>query len=470
MTDDELLLLWQAITERIQQKKQIGMSLASQLGFAEPRALIGGVLHLAVQQNHSKVLLETKLLPHIMQEFAELGDDFEITSFEVVVDEGATPSFAKKDQEVKPVQAEPTVDEPVVAAQTGQHENFRRLLDRNMFNPKYLFENYVIGDSNRLAHTMSLAVAEMPGNSYNPLFIYGSSGLGKTHLLHAIGLYSKQLRPKDRVLYISSEEFTNDFINAVAQKQMSDFKSRYKSIDMLLIDDIQFLGKRIETQEFFFHTFNSLREEGKQVVITSDQPPNSLHGFSARLESRFNWGLLADIQKPDMETRLAILIRKTDFEGISIAKDVLTYIAQNCTYDVRQLEGALLKVNAFASLNNVTADLPLAKSVLKEIVNPEQESKLDPNLIITQTARFFDVSLDEIVGTSRVQNIAQARQTAMYLCRELTDLSLPKIGNLFGGKDHTTVMYAVKKVQQRLNTSISFFHEVQDLSAKIKGV
>jgi chromosomal replication initiator protein len=333
-------------------------------------------------------------------------------------------------------------------------------------NPKYNFESFVIGPSNRFAHAAALAVAESPAKAYNPLFIYGGSGLGKTHLLHAISHYAEGLFPNIKVRYVSSEEFTNDYINALALSQMQSFNRRYREVDLLLIDDIQFLGGKDATQDTFFHTFNTLHEHGKQVVITSDVPPKQLSGFEQRMRSRFGWGLITDIQVPDLETRIAILRKKVTAENLGIGDDVLEYIASKVATNIRELEGTLIRVTAFASLNRVPIDLPLVQTILKDLITLE-EGDVSPTDIIEHVARYFELSLDELYGNSRAAAIAQARQIAMYLCRELTSLSLPKIGQLIG-RDHTTVMYANNKIAELMKERRSVYNQVTDLTHIIK--
>ncbi len=335
-------------------------------------------------------------------------------------------------------------------------------------NPKYIFETFVIGSSNRFAHAAAVAVAEAPGKAYNPLLIYGDSGLGKTHLLHAIGHYVRSLFTGARVRYVSSEEFTNDFINAIRDDRAAGFQRRYRDVDVLLIDDIQFLEGKIQTQEEFFHTFNTLHNANKQIVITSDRPPKRLEALEDRLRNRFEWGLITDVQPPDLETRIAILRKKAATERLTAPPDVLEFIASKIQTNIRELEGALIRVTAFASLNRQPVDLTLAEIVLKDLIPEGGEPEITAAVIIAQTAAYFGLSIDDLCGTSRSRVLVTARQIAMYLCRELTDLSLPKIGQQFGGRDHTTVMHADRKIRQLMAERRSVYNQVRELTNRIK--
>ena len=335
-------------------------------------------------------------------------------------------------------------------------------------NPKYVFDSFVIGQSNRFAHAAAFAVAETPAKAYNPLFIYGDSGLGKTHLLHAIGHYAKRLYPKMRVRYVNSEEFTNDFINSIRDVEGSSFKGIYRNVDLLLIDDIQFLAGKEHTQEEFFHTFNALHNHEKQIVITSDMPPKQLTGFAERMRSRFEWGLITDVQPPELETRIAILRKKAISEGMDAPDDVMEYIASHISTNIRELEGALIRVTAFASLNKQPVDLPLAELVLKDLITDDGGQEITAASILGQTAAFFNITLDELKSKSRTRTLVTARQIAMYLLRELTDMSLPKIGQELGGRDHTTVMHADRKIRTLMAERRQIFDQVTELTNRIK--
>ena len=335
-------------------------------------------------------------------------------------------------------------------------------------NPKYTFETFVIGGSNRFAHAAAIAVAENPGKSYNPLTIYGDSGLGKTHLLHALGHYVRNYVDRVRVRYVSTEELTNDFINAISQNKGADFRRRYRDVDVLLIDDIQFLEGKEQTQEEFFHTFNTLHNAQKQIVMTSDRPPKLLENLEPRLRSRFGWGLITDVQPPDLETRIAILRKKAAQERLVAGPEVLEFIASRIQTNIRELEGALIRVTAFASLNRQQVDLALAEIVLKDLIPEGGEAQITTGMIMAQTASYFDITIDDLCGQSRTHVLVTARQIAMYLCRELTDLSLPKIGQQFGGRDHTTVMHADRKIRTLMAERRSVFNQVTELTNRIK--
>ncbi len=335
-------------------------------------------------------------------------------------------------------------------------------------NAKYTFETFVIGGSNRFAHAAAVAVAENPGKSYNPLTIYGESGLGKTHLLHALGHYIRDYFDRVRVRYVSTEELTNDFINAISQNRGADFRRRYRDVDVLLIDDIQFLEGKEQTQEEFFHTFNTLHNAQKQIVMTSDRPPKNLENLEPRLRSRFGWGLITDVQPPDLETRIAILRKKAAAERLVAGSEVLEFIASKIQTNIRELEGALIRVTAFASLNRQQVDMALAEVVLKDLIPEGGEAQISSSLIMAQTAAYFDLTIEDLSGQSRTHQLVLARQIAMYLCRELTELSLPKIGQQFGGRDHTTVMHAERKIRTLMAERRSVYNQVTELTNRIK--
>jgi len=335
-------------------------------------------------------------------------------------------------------------------------------------NSKYTFETFVIGSSNRFAHAAAVAVAEAPAKAYNPLFIYGDSGLGKTHLLHAIGHYAQTLYSGLKVRYVSSEEFTNDFINMIRDGKQDGFRRRYRDVDVLLVDDIQFLENKEGTQEEFFHTFNTLHNASKQIVISSDRAPKRLVTLEDRLRSRFEWGLLTDVQPPELETRIAILRKKAIQEGLNAPADVLEYIASRISTNIRELEGALIRVTAFASLNRQSVDLQLAEIVLKDLIPDSQGPQINAATIMGQTAAYFGLSIEDLCGTSRSRVLVTARHIAMYLCRELTDMSLPKIGQQFGGRDHTTVINADRKIRSLMAERRSIYTQVTELTNRIK--
>ncbi|GLW54295.1 chromosomal replication initiator protein DnaA [Kitasatospora phosalacinea] len=339
-------------------------------------------------------------------------------------------------------------------------------------NPKYLFDTFVIGASNRFAHAAAVAVAEAPAKAYNPLFVYGESGLGKTHLLHAIGHYSRSLFPGTRVRYVSSEEFTNEFINSIRDGKADAFRKRYRDIDILLVDDIQFLASKESTQEEFFHTFNTLHNANKQIVLSSDRPPKQLITLEDRLRNRFEWGLITDVTPPELETRIAILRKKAIQEQLNAPADVLEFIASRITRNIRELEGALIRVTAFANLNRAPVDLELAGIVLKDLIPGGDEDaglEITAQVIMQQTAAYFGLGVEDLCGSSRSRVLVTARQIAMYLCRELTDLSLPKIGAQFGGRDHTTVMHADRKIRSLMAERRSIYNQVTELTNRIKS-
>jgi chromosomal replication initiator protein len=335
-------------------------------------------------------------------------------------------------------------------------------------NEKYTFDTFVIGSSNRFAHAAAVAVAEAPARAYNPLFIWGESGLGKTHLLHAVGHYAQRLFPGMRVRYVSTEEFTNDFINSLRDDRKVAFQRRYRDVDVLLVDDIQFLEGKEGTQEEFFHTFNTLHNANKQIVVSSDRPPKGLGTLEDRLRTRFEWGLITDIQPPELETRIAILRKKAAQDRLAAPAEVLEFIADRIERNIRELEGALIRVTAFASLNRQPVDVQLAEIVLRDLIPDSHAPEISASTIMAVTAEFFAVSIDDLCGPGKTKALAQARQISMYLCRELTDLSLPKIGQTFGGRDHTTVMHADKKIRKEMAERRRIYDQVQELTSRIK--
>ncbi|HET6301443.1 chromosomal replication initiator protein DnaA [Microbacterium sp.] len=464
--------VWSAVLDELTADERITPQLWGFLNLAVAQGVMGGTLYLDVPNDLTAAQLNKRMRSPILEAISRVGDD-EVATFRVVVN----PDLA--DQHLTapiPVQS-PMPSEPIAPSQTaaGARAGIPETTDAasagsrydTRLNPKYTFDNFVIGQSNRFAHAAAVAVAEAPAKAYNPLFIYGDSGLGKTHLLHAIGDYALSLYAGIRVRYVSSEEFTNDFINSIANNRGSAFQARYREVDILLIDDIQFLQGRAETQEAFFHTFNTLHDHDKQVVITSDVPPRQLTGFEDRMRSRFEWGLITDVQAPDLETRIAILRKKAQNERLQVPDEVLEYIATVVSSNIRELEGALIRVSAFASLNRSTLDMSLAQTVLRDIVDQDDANVVSPTDIINATAHYFKLSVDDLYGSSRSQAVATARQIAMYLCRERTSLSLPKIGQLFGNRDHTTVMYAYKKISDLMKERRSIYNQVTEITAQL---
>ncbi len=368
-----------------------------------------------------------------------------------------------------PLLPAPALPAPMHSGGGTGRETDRRTSEPTRLNPRYIFETFVIGSSNRFAHAAAVAVAEAPAKAYNPLFVYGESGLGKTHLLHAIGHYAMNLYGGVRVRYVSSEEFTNDFINSIRDGKAEGFRRRYREVDVLLVDDIQFLENKEQTQEEFFHTFNTLHNANKQIVISSDRPPQQLVTLEDRLRNRFQWGLTTDVQPPELETRIAILRKKAAQDGLNAPPEVLEYIASKISTNIRELEGALIRVTAFASLNRQGVDLALAEIVLKDLIPDNSQPEITAATIMAQTSAYFGQSMEELCGSSRSRVLVNARQIAMYLCRELTDLSLPKIGQQFGGRDHTTVMHADKKIRHLMAERRSVYNQVTELTNRIKS-
>jgi len=470
--------VWTAVLEHLDTDERVTPQLQGFLSLAVAQGVMGGTLYLDVPNDLTAAQLNKRLRAPIMEALAHVDAEPSATAFRVVVN----PELADAHLTVPiPVQSASApvantsgvsgiagaVPRPVV--DEGAEPTFASRSDTRL-NPKYSFDNFVIGQSNRFAHAAAVAVAEAPAKAYNPLFIYGDSGLGKTHLLHAIGDYALSLYTGIRVRYVSSEEFTNDFINSIANNRGSAFQARYRDVDILLIDDIQFLQGKAETQEAFFHTFNTLHDHDKQVVITSDVPPRHLTGFEDRMRSRFEWGLITDVQAPDLETRIAILRKKAQSERLLVPDDVLEYIATKVSSNIRELEGALIRVSAFASLNRSNLDISLAQTVLRDIVDTDDANVILPTDIIAATAQYFRLSVDDLYGSSRSQSVATARQIAMYLCRERTNLSLPKIGQLFGNRDHTTVMYAYKKISELMKERRSTYNQVSEITTQLGRV
>ncbi len=335
-------------------------------------------------------------------------------------------------------------------------------------NPKYRFDNFIIGNSNRFAHAASLAVAEAPATAYNPLFLYGGVGLGKTHLMHAIGHYILDSNPDASVLYVTSEKFTNDLINSIKDGTNEDFRNTYRRADVLLVDDIQFIAGKESTQEEFFHTFNALHEANKQIIVSSDNPPSEIPTLEDRLRSRFEWGLIADIQPPDFETRIAILRKKAEAENYNVPDDVISYIAQNIQSNIRKLEGALIRIYAYASLTNKKeVNLELAQEALKHLIS--NNKKITINDIKEVIANYYSISIEDLVSKKKTKNIAYPRQIAMYIGRKLTDLSLPKLGEEFGGRDHSTVLHAYNKVEEDIENSQEIKKSVDDLISMLNN-
>ena len=435
----------------------------------KPLALVGETFLIAAPNEFTKDVLETRLRPLVTTALSEaIGEEVRLA---ISVDETIAPGLDDATDEIADAtyaQTELLENQTFSTARPGGGTPASKQDENSRLNPKYVFDNFVAGSSNKLAHAAAVATAEMPARAYNPLFIYGESGLGKTHLLHAIGNYSRMLYQGIRVRYVSSEEFTNDFINSIRDDKAAAFQKRYRDVDVLLIDDIQFLSGKTQTQEEFFHTFNTLHNADKQIVVTSDLPPKQLQDFEDRMRSRFEWGLITDIKPPELETRIAILRKKVAQEKLMVPDEVLEFIASRVTTNIRELEGALIRISAYAGLNKVPVELALAEVVLKDLIPDQLGPQITSSMIMAQTSQYFGISVDDLIGSSRSRTLVTARQIAMYLCRELTDLSLPRIGSSFGGRDHTTVMHAERKVRQLMTERRGIYNQVADLTTRIK--
>jgi chromosomal replication initiator protein len=487
----ELAALWERTLERLSAQGELTPQFQAWLSMTRLIALVEDTAVLAAPHDFAKDVLESRLRPALTAALAaEIGREVRVA---ITVEQAPAVDSADVERRSNPADegVEATRNGPADARSTdpdrsahrggrdgqparghlgtGREPGFRREIEPARLNPKYTFETFVIGASNRFAHAAAVAVAEAPAKAYNPLFIYGESGLGKTHLLHAIGHYTMGLFHGARVRYVSSEEFTNDFINSIRDGKAEGFRRRYREVDVLLVDDIQFLENKEQTQEEFFHTFNTLHNANKQIVISSDRPPKQLVTLEDRLRNRFEWGLLTDVQPPELETRIAILRKKAAQERLNVPNDVMEYIASKIASNIRELEGALIRVTAFASLNRQGVDLSLAEVVLKDLIPDSQGPEITAATIMAATASYFGISLEDLCGSSRSRVLVTARQVAMYLCRELTDLSLPKIGQLFGGRDHTTVMHADRKIRSLMAERRSIYNQVTELTNRIKS-
>ena len=457
----ELSQLWDRVVEHVsagEPQHRAFLAMTKPLGLLQNEGGITSLL-VAAPNAFAKDVLESRLRTVVNEVLTtELGEKANIA---VMVDE----SIELADLPAPTVVIETVISRPG----TGREdESVRKSDEPSQLNARYIFETFVIGASNRFAHAAAVAVAEAPAKAYNPLFIYGDSGLGKTHLLHAIGAYAKELYGNVRVRYVSSEEFTNDFINSIRDDKATAFQRRYRDLDILLVDDIQFLENKERTQEEFCHTFNTLYNANKQIVISSDRPPKQLTTLEDRLRSRFEWGLITDIQPPELETRIAILRKKAAQDKLNAPDDVLEFIASKISTNIRELEGALIRVTAFASLNRQVVDMGLAEIVLKDLIPNNLNSEITAPTIMAQTAAYYSLTIDDLCGTSRSRALVNARQIAMYLCRELTELSLPKIGQTFGGRDHTTVMHADRKIRELMAERRSIYNQVNELTTRIK--
>ncbi len=496
---ESIINSWERVVETVRASGRIGPSQMGFLDLARPQGLIANTLLLAVPNEMTRDILENQLQGHLANALVEVfGTEINCaysidTNMHVLapeiptsaprhaaeaapVDNVVNISQAAQDRAEKSQSDEPLLDElfssktnPAATPSGGMQHNISPSSgERSRLNENYHFDNFITGSSNRFAHAAAYAVAESPAKSYNPLFIYGESGLGKTHLLHAIGHYAQELFAGLRVRYVNSEEFTNDFINSIRHDEGASFKQIYRNVDILLIDDIQFMANKEATVEEFFHTFNALYNNNKQVVITSDLPPKQLSGFEERLRSRFEWGLTTDIQPPDLETRIAILAKKADAEGITVPADALEYIASRIDTNIRELEGALTRVTAYASLNNEPINLDQAQYILKDLITDDDAQEITSDLIMDETANYFGFTIADLQSKSRTRTLVTARQIAMYLLRELTEMSLPRIGAEFGGRDHTTVMHADRKIRDLMSERHAIYNQVTELTNKIK--
>ncbi|MCR4513243.1 chromosomal replication initiator protein DnaA [Aeromicrobium sp. 50.2.37] len=461
---------------------------------AEPISRHPGIFIVGVPDDLSRAQLESRVRPALEHALsAELGEQVRlVVTIEPALGEKSSAATAQPDEQRDPIDRSPQDDKstypltlvnpapdedveeidadefkPSWAQEPDPHQR-RTSVHEARLNARYLFENFVIGSSNRFAHAAAVAAAEAPGKAYNPLVIHGDSGLGKTHLLHAIGHYVLNLYPSSRVRYVNSEEFTNDVINAIRENRTSALRQKYREIDVLLVDDIQFLENKESTQTEFFHTFNALHNANKQIVMTSDRPPKNLRTLEERLRNRFEWGLQTEMLPPDLETRIAILRKKAAIEKLTAPADVLEFIASKVQTNIRELEGALIRATAFANLQGTTVDLQLAQIVLKDLVAEGEEPEITSGVILAQTAAYSEFSIEELCGTNRSRDLVLARQIAMYLCRELTDMSLPKIGADFGGRDHTTVMHADRKIRKLMAEKHAVYNQVTELTNRIK--
>ena len=453
---------WQEVVAQLRNDDRITGQMFGFVQLINVQGLLGETLYLQVANETARGFIERHIKEPLLETLQKMGLTEGNTNIGIVVNPDLADSFSMSKQadiELDPVTMNPT---PTV-------ESMQPAEGSSRLNPKYTFESFVQGESNRFAYAAAFAVAEVPAKAYNPLFIYGNSGLGKTHLLHAIGNYVQQYWPAKRVRYVSSEVFTNDFINAIQTNTSFQFQAKYRQVDVLLIDDIQFLQGKKETQESFFATFNALHESGKQVVITSDVSPKLLNSFDERMRSRFEWGLMTDIQAPELETRIAILRKKAESDKIRISDEILDFMAARISSNIRELEGALIRVTAYAALNRTQIDMNLVQAVLKDMVPMSEDgNSIAPMEIVKAVSDYFKLTQEEIFGKSRSQAIVVARQIAMYLCREKTSMSLPKIGALFGGRDHTTVMYAIKKVGDLMSERRYIYNQVTDIRANLK--
>ncbi|MCM0647016.1 chromosomal replication initiator protein DnaA [Clostridium swellfunianum] len=440
--------LWEK-TLNIMKGEMSEVSFNTWIKSAVPLSISNDTLKLGVPNNFTKEILETRYEDLLINALKIVSSKRYRIEFTIASEESADLDEKKNKRESK----------SVVTASDDMYATL---------NPKYTFNSFVIGNSNRFAHAASLAVAESPAKAYNPLFIYGGVGLGKTHLMHAIGHYILENNSKSKVVYVSSEKFTNELINSIKDDKNEDFRNKYRNVDVLLIDDIQFIAGKDATQQEFFHTFNALHDANKQIILSSDRPPKEIPTLEDRLRSRFEWGLIADIQPPDFETRIAILKKKADVEGINVSNDVMVYIATKIKSNIRELEGALIRIVAYSSLTNKEITVDLAAEALKDIISNKQSKHVTIELIQDVVSSYYNLRIEDFKSQRRTRNVAFPRQVAMYLCRKLTDTSLPKIGEEFGGRDHTTVIHAYEKINENLKEDESLQEAINDITKKIQ--
>lgn len=436
---DNIQQIWAEALEIIKQELT-EVSFNTWIKTLEPGKIINNNFYLIVQTDFYKDILMNRYEALIKNAIKQITS-VEYTIKFIVPGEDEVIEVEKKKERIKEVES----------------------FDHSNLNPKYIFDEFVIGNSNRFAHAASLAVAESPAKAYNPLFIYGGVGLGKTHLMHAIGHYIREQNPNAKVLYLSSEKFTNELINSIKDDKNVEFRNRYRNVDVLLIDDIQFIAGKERTQEEFFHTFNALHEANKQIIISSDRPPKEIPTLEERLRSRFEWGLTTDIQAPDFETRIAILRKKAESENYQVNNEVFDFIARKIKSNIRELEGALTRVTAYSSLTNKEVSVELAHEALKDIISSNKPKQINIDMIKDAVAQYYNIQISDFESKRRTRSITYPRQVAMYLCRELTDLSLPKIGEGFGGRDHTTVIHAYDKISNDINDNLDFKNVVLSL-------
>lgn len=492
----------QAIWEQILNKLELSLAKLTcdtWLKPVIPLSLDTATLKLGAPNNFTKEFIEDRYIPFIIDAALDVtGQKLNIFIINLDLDDpSSNETISPETPPVLTKKTDPPSLEPQLpsytspkkhssqtslldsTAQTLPNEKISNDLKNNQFqgfdeslslNPKYVFETFVTGNSNRFAHAAALAVAESPAKVYNPFFIYGGVGLGKTHLMHAIGNRILKTQPTLRVLYISSEKFTNELINSIRDSNPESFRRKYRNIDVLLVDDIQFLSNKERTQEEFFHTFNTLHDANKQIIISSDRPPREIQTLEDRLRSRFEWGLITDIQAPDLETRIAILRKKAQLENLNVPNDVMVYIASRIDNNIRELEGALIRVMAFASLTNQVVTNELAMSVLKDVFPTNKTKQVTLELIQEIVASYFKIKIDDLLAKKRTRSVAFPRQIAMYLCRELTDASLPRIGEVFGGRDHTTVIHAHDKIGRERNEDMKLNSTINELIKRIESM